>query len=229
MKLTRRQKNFLEKFISLYREAGEALHYSAVAKRMHLSNVTAYEMLRLLESKGLVKSEYRRFRSSGPGRSSVVFYPLERVTASVAALGEEERKWKETTSHILRTLAGKDESSHQKALEYLLEHLPSQSNPALIVMGTITALLLNLHQLREETRKAVIEELRKAGFPTESGVQVLVGVVIGLVAAGMLDRENAALLMSHLSNCRDALATLSPEKQSQVSAFVQEVLSVLKW
>ncbi len=230
MKLTRRQKNFLEKFETLYREVGEPLHYTTVARRMNLGNVSAYEMLRLLESKGLVKSRYRRSRGSGPGRSAVFFYPAETKPVPEPAPAEEDREWKETTAHILHTLAEeKEEISHQKVLEYLMEQLPFRSNPVLMVTGTITALLLNLHQLTDGTRKAVIDELRKAGFPSESGVQVLVGVIIGLVAAGLLDKDYASRLLLHLNSCRDALATLSPEKESQISAFVQEVLNVLKW
>ncbi len=114
-------------------------------------------------------------------------------------------------------------------MEYLIERLPFHTNPDLTVVETIIALLLNLQQLTEEKRRGVVEELRKVGFPTEAGLQVLVGAVVGLVGAGLLDKEYTARLLLHLSGCRDALATLSPEKQVQVSAFVQEVLNILKW
>ena len=200
------------------------MHYTTVARRMHLGNVTAYEMLRLLESKGLVKSEYRHSRTSSPGRSTVFFRPADRETSP---RGEDE--WKEATSHILRTLIEGGERSHRKVLEYLIERLPFHTNPDLTVVETIIALLLNLQQLTEEKRRGVVEELRKVGFPTEAGLQVLVGAVVGLVGAGLLDKEYTARLLLHLSGCRDALATLSPEKQVQVSAFVQEVLNILKW
>ena len=47
-KLTHRQQQFLGQFLDIYREMEHSVHYVVVAKRLGLSHVTAYEMLRLL-------------------------------------------------------------------------------------------------------------------------------------------------------------------------------------
>jgi len=69
MKLTGRQKVFLSKFLDLYGEAEGPLHYTTVAERLGVSKITAYDMLRILEEKGLVASEYvLPVKGHGPGR-----------------------------------------------------------------------------------------------------------------------------------------------------------------
>ena len=77
MKLTPRQRTFLEKLRDLYRERRGPVHYSAVAERLGVSKFSAYDMLRVLEKKGVAGSEYLlSTERSGPGRSQVVFFPM---------------------------------------------------------------------------------------------------------------------------------------------------------
>ena len=52
MGMTERQQGFLEQ----YREVKAPLHYSVVAEKLRISNISAYEMLRLLKQKGMVAS-----------------------------------------------------------------------------------------------------------------------------------------------------------------------------
>ena len=82
MELTRRQETFIYKLLDLYREIEDAVHYVLVAERLGVSKFTAYDMLRLLEKKGYVRSEYVLDpHRSGPGRSTVVFRPTEKAQA----------------------------------------------------------------------------------------------------------------------------------------------------
>ncbi|HEY72882.1 MAG TPA: Lrp/AsnC family transcriptional regulator, partial [Thermoflexia bacterium] len=57
MKLSPRQRDFLVRLLDLYREAEGPVHYVDVARALDVNPVTAYEMLRLLENKGLARSE----------------------------------------------------------------------------------------------------------------------------------------------------------------------------
>ena len=69
-KLTHRQQQFLSQFLDIYREMEHSVHYVAVAERLGIGKVTTYEMLRLLEEKGLVRAEYQTNPDQhGPGRS----------------------------------------------------------------------------------------------------------------------------------------------------------------
>ena len=49
IKLTRRQHQFLSQFLDFYHEVEQPIHYPDLADRLGIGNVTAYEMLRLLE------------------------------------------------------------------------------------------------------------------------------------------------------------------------------------
>ena len=70
MKLTGRQRAFLSAFLGLYRESQAPVHYTTLAQRVGVSKITAYDMLRVLEERDLVQSEYvLRGKGQGAGRS----------------------------------------------------------------------------------------------------------------------------------------------------------------
>ena len=76
MKVTRRQEEFITNLIDLSAEFEGPIHYSVLAQRLGVSPFTAYDMLRLLEEKGLVTSEYQLAAGkNGPGRAERLFYP----------------------------------------------------------------------------------------------------------------------------------------------------------
>ncbi|GAG02285.1 unnamed protein product, partial [marine sediment metagenome] len=78
MKITRRQEEFIKNLLELHREVKGPIHYSLLAERLGVSPFTAYDMLCLLEEKGMVRSEYQLANEkSGPGRAERVFYPVE--------------------------------------------------------------------------------------------------------------------------------------------------------
>ena len=60
MSLTSRQRASLAESLEVYhRHRREPIHYTALAVALGMANSTAYEMLKLLERKGYVSSEYR--------------------------------------------------------------------------------------------------------------------------------------------------------------------------
>ena len=73
MKLTRRQMDCLGEINDLQRQnQGDPVHYSDLAQRLDISKSTAYYMLRMLEEKGCVASQYQ-LPEVRIGRSSRVF------------------------------------------------------------------------------------------------------------------------------------------------------------
>lgn len=82
-KLTRRQAQFVAHLIDLNRDLDGPIHYSVLAEDLGVSPFTAYDMLRLLEEKGLVTSVYQMPEDkNGPGRSERVFYATEQGRAA---------------------------------------------------------------------------------------------------------------------------------------------------
>ena len=74
IKLTRRQQEFINNLIDLSGEESGPIHYSVLADRLGVSPFTAYDMLCLLEKKGMVTSEYQLAAGKdGPGRAERLF------------------------------------------------------------------------------------------------------------------------------------------------------------
>src|SRR5919204_6366231 len=93
MRLTRRQQDFLRKLLDLYHETQRPIHYSQVAEALGVNRFSAYDMLKLLEQKGYVRSEYVLGPAhSGPGRSSIAFLPTAKARAAVRLFGGRAAK-----------------------------------------------------------------------------------------------------------------------------------------
>ena len=100
MRLTRRQEEFIKNLIDLSQELDGPIHYSVLAERLGVSPFTAYDMLRLLEEKGMVSSEYHVAEGrSGPGRAERLFFPLNHRNRELAerlgAISPSDEEWKQ--------------------------------------------------------------------------------------------------------------------------------------
>ena len=83
MKITTRQKEFLEVLIDLYKQKASPIHYSEVARKMGVSKWTAYDMLQLLHKEGLLEVEYLipesdNYKWGKLGRSTITFFPTKK-------------------------------------------------------------------------------------------------------------------------------------------------------
>lgn len=226
MKLTGRQRQFLDNFLDLYRETQRPLHYSAVAERLGISPMTAYDMLRLLEERGLVVSDYV-LPEQGPGRSTIVFRPTEKAAAFMSQLAGaswDRKEWEEVKERILQALREGRGTDYQDLLEEILLRIPERKSPMLYVAEMITAVLLHLHQVKEEAKSSsLMESLRSLGLPGE-----LAGLTFGLSFVERANRRIASLLLSYSQKYQEYLARLSAESKQRLSDFAQEVMKIVE-
>ena len=231
MRLTGRQRDFLKKFLDLYREAEHPLHYTELADKVGVSKVTAYDMLRLLEERGLVTSEYVLPEGGGPGRSSIVFSPTEKAATVMAQLAGESwdtAEWDEVKARILAALRENKDTGYEDLLEEILLRIPERKSPMLYAAEMITAVLLSLHQLREEAKASgLLENLRALGWPRELGLSALAGLTLGLTLVEKANRRITTLLLSYAQKYQDHLARLSAENKKKLSDFAQEVMRIV--
>src|SRR5919204_432891 len=112
MRLTRRQQDFLRKLLDLYHETRQPIHYTRVAESLGVNRYSAYDMLKLLEQKGYVHSEYVLSQAhSGPGRSSIAFLPTPKARAAVrlfAGQSVQNAEWEAVRERILSRLRERD-------------------------------------------------------------------------------------------------------------------------
>ena len=230
MKLTGRQQAFLGDFLDLYREEKDSLHYTAVAERLGIGRITAYDMLRLLEEKGLVTSEYV-MPSSGPGRSTIVFRPTERGEALMRQLAGEtwdREEWETVKARILKALQAGPGEDYEPLLEEILTRLPEHKSPLVYTAEMVTAVILSLHQVREEAPTSRLwEQLRDLGLPEEVGLNALGGVAVGLSLVEQANRRLTVKLLSYTRQYQETLADLNAESRQRLSEFTAEVMRIV--
>ncbi len=231
MKLTPRQQTFLTKLLDLYRERQEPVHYSLVAERMGVNRFSAYDMLKLLERKGLAASDYvLSAENSGPGRSMIVFYPTDKaIRFLIHRTGEMwvSDEWQQIQERILHRLREARETNCKEMLNEVLTRIPECKIPLVYCAEMIAALLLNLNSVRE---KACELNLFKAPSVLDARGEVGLGTLAGLSLGTAFAHRADLSLMQKLFSCTEKyqayLHNLSEESKTILSDFFQEALAI---
>ena len=231
-RLTRRQQEFLRILIELHQQKGEAIHYSMVAEHLNVGRVTAYEMLRLLEKRGLALREFQRSEQErGPGRSPVSFRPTAQAETAVSyqsASGRISEEWLKVKAQIIEKLKRDDARSHEAFLKELLDRLPRRRSPDVYMAEMVTALVLVLHSLREfaEARR-LRTMLGRIGLPGELDLAAIPGLSAGLSLVERFNKQVTSALLNQASHYQTLLTELSAEKRRQLAEFTREVVKIL--
>jgi len=230
MKLTGRQETFLGEFLDLYSQAQEPLHYTHVAEVLGVGKVTAYDMLRLLEKRGLVRAEYvLRGQGQGGGRSTVVFVPTAQARDLFADLAGEdwaEVEWEAAKAQILDALRRR--TDYQDLLDEILARLPDRTTPLVYAAEMVTAVILNLLLVEKDApAAAMVERLKALGLPGEVGLNALSGLAMGLSFVEQANRRLTDKLVNEVRGYQRSLDHLHGEGRRHLSSFVQEVMKVI--
>jgi len=230
VKLTRRQKGLLGQAIDLYREVCRPFHYSEVARKLGLSSSTAYDMLRLLEQKGLVQSEYTLKEAAGPGRSSLRFSPTAKAMELFHRLAGdtvEQEEWEEVKARILAALRRGQAADHSSLLKDLLSRIPEARSPLAFCAEVITALLLSLREAKYKFGEHNPLAMLLTTPLSRLGMGMLAGMAIGLVFADRMCRQLFGNLSEYTVRYETSLQELPPEKLETLQEFTQEVMAAL--
>jgi hypothetical protein len=231
-RLTRRQQEFLRALIDLHNEKGEAIHYTLVAEHLGVGRVTSYEMLRLLEGRGLVVREFQRSDEvRGPGRSPVSFRPTSLALPTLADQGMSARiseEWTRVKAQIIDKLRKGKKRGHEEFLKELLDRLPQRRSPDVYLAETVTAVVLGLHSLREfaEARR-LRNMLGKIGLPGELDLNAIPGLSAGLSLVERLNKQLSTVLLNQASKYQSFLSELSAEKRRLLAEFTREVVKIV--
>ena len=231
-KLTRRQHQFLSQFLDMYQELDKPIHYVALAKRLDIGKVTAYEMLRLLEKRGLVKSEFHLPAGDrGPGRSTVIFRPTQKTIHLINQLSggtDDSEAWELTKMRILLQLHEGKVEGYETLLNDLLARISERRSPLIFMTEMITAAILTIAAIQKEAEdQGLINRLRRIGLPGEIGLSALAGISIAL---SMVENANLSLstfLLDHSDKFQEMLTQLSEEKKNRLSDFAREVTKIV--
>jgi DNA-binding PadR family transcriptional regulator len=199
---------------------------------LDVGNVTAYEMLRLLEDHGLVEAEYRRPDTHrGPGRSSVVFSPTSRGLRLAQAASPSDRalqEWETTKTRILKMLHEYRPQGYEPLFEEIVERLQDQPPRATYLAEMVTAIVLGLNTVRDDLEeRGVSGVLRSIGLPHEGGLRALAGLGAGLSLFSQLNERITDALLSQLDKYQQSLSEIGAEGRRRLAEFTQEVLEVV--
>ncbi len=232
MKLTGRQREFLGSFLDLYQEARHPVHYSEVARKLGVSNPSAYEMLRILESHGLVQSRYvLKGEGKDRGRSTVVFSPTplaEEVMAQLAGESWQKGEWEEVKERILQALREGGANEYESLLDELSLRLEERKTPMLYLADMTTLAILSLHLLKEEKAHRILGFLRSLGFSGSVALQVLGGLTMGLSLVERANFRFKTRLLTFARKYHESLAQLSDADKKKLSDFAREVIEIVE-
>ncbi len=232
MKLTPRQQAFLDKLFDLYCEFDGPVHYSVVAEHLGVNKFSAYDMLKLLEEKGLAASSYTLDDDhTGPGRSMVVFYPTHKAARFLTRLRQEVLsgdEWYQAKERLLRRLQETKETNYAEMVREILARLPNVQTPLVYCTEMIGVLLLNLadasRKVGELVPYRILTSLTAGG---EVGLGTLAGFSLGSVLSSQAqDPSVMDTVMSHTRKFQAYLSELSEESVNRLTSFVQDALKV---
>jgi hypothetical protein len=230
--LTHRQFQFLNQFLDIYQETEHSVHYVVVAEQLGIGKVTAYEMLRLLQERGLVQAEYLpNPEQHGPGRAAVLFYPTQEARRLIDNQSGEAatlEDWRVVKEQILAKLRECRAGGYEELLVNLLAHLPERRSPLIFVTELITAVMLTLASIQETPEvRSLMERLHCIGLPQEISLSVLTGITMLLSVWERTNQRFSTILLTQVSRYEDALAQLSEESRRQLGMFTREVVHIL--
>ncbi|NIM93279.1 MAG: hypothetical protein GTO18_06170 [Anaerolineales bacterium] len=232
MKITRRQETFIRKLMDLYHEVEGPIHYSAIADHLGVSRITAYDMLRLLEEKGLVTSQYQlEGDKSGPGRSKVVFIPTDQAHQMVVRYAgvTDGEDWEVVKDRILDQLrTGEDDD--QLGIEMLARIPDVDEDPLRYCLEIATIIILRLR--RHPKRHVFLEYLPLLMSSSENSDETTPGLAAGF-ALGLLideiekDPEWGCELIKHVRQYQRIVADMEADRRQRIADSLMEVFEML--
>ena len=232
MELTFRQKVFLSKVLDVYREMREPVHYSDVAKQLGLNNSTAYDMLRLLEQKGMLISLYDTPKEAPrPGRSNIFFIPTAETIELFSHLAgdiREQEEWNDVKARILTNLSQGKADNYRDILEELLARIPEPRSSLVRCAEVMTVLLLNLREAKQElTEQKGVENILKAPA-SKLRMSILAGLILGLSHADQSAQKLLGIYQGYAEKYEASLQELSRDSLLKLHRFTRDVWRILK-
>lgn len=225
MKLTRRQKEFVENLIEMTREIRGPIHYSMLAERLGVSPFTAYDMLRVLEEKGMVTSEYQLAEGkSGPGRAERLFCPVPPNASQrqqlVNAYGKMALDERNLQQFVLKKLQN-GESPNLEVAEELLARIPPDGPENIrycIEVMTVIAMRLK-KRAGQKLMFAYLPKILPLGGPvSQADLCMLGGFSFGLLVQDETnDREWSQILFEHVEQYHNLVLSMDQAECKQLA------------
>lgn len=236
MKLTRRQETFIRNLLDLYHQVQGPIHYSELAERLNVNRFTAYDMLRLLEEKGYVSSEYKLGDDkSGPGRSTVVFTPTARAHHIMAVLtGESDNlDWEAAKDRALSKLRNglfEDQELSHEVFAHIPPDVHDGDEAISYCFELMTIIALNLSK---SSRRQIISDYYPQILPVDcrnsaAGLCSLAGFALGVLASEEDDNDWYGELFPHVNRYQELVIGMDDKRCSYLAEGLRQVFEPIK-
>ena len=233
MKLTRRQEDVIRKMLDLFRELQGPIHYSTLAEYLGVSPFTAYDMLRLLEEKGLVTSEYQLAADkSGPGRAVRVFLPSQKTLEDADLIRDQigGMDWEAVKQNVLDKLR-KGEVYDRELADEVLARIPSAGRGQLrycVEVMTVIVLRIQSKAGRQALSGLLPQFLPENRAASRTDLSLLGGIALGILALeDEGDLEWKAQLLEHVQIYMDIVISLDVDKCRSLGDHLKNVFTLL--
>lgn len=230
MKITKRQETFILNLLDLYKEVQEPIHYTTLAERLGVSRFTAYDMLRVLEKKGFVKSEYKLSgEKSRSGRSERVFFPTSKADDLISLMvgGSADIEW-EHMRDLIKDKVEKGEFADWDIVMEIIARVPPKGEGHLhYCVEVMIIILLHLHQNErlDTLRKFMKNVMPETKIVNRSNLSLLGGFTLGILAQESdIEEEWLKELTIHLVKFQEIVIQLDLEERRRLVKDVREHL-----
>jgi len=216
--LTRRQREVLARLQELYREKGRPIHYADLAQRLGINRFSAYDMLKVLESKGVVGSQYMLSRVAGPGRPEVAFYPLAQAARRALARLSVGLDWEQVKRSILAHVR-EAQVEDTALLNDLLDDVSNSSSQLDYCGRALAALIVSLGKKAQDYGR----NLLVASTPPE-GLDLFASLVLGLTLTGRAGRQLRERLVEYSEQCQEYISQMDAPARDDLATFVRQLV-----
>lgn len=236
MKLTRRQEEFVVNLIDLNRELDGPIHYSTLAERLGVSPFTAYDMLCVLEEKGMVSSEYQLAADkSGPGRAERLFCPVLSTADHKQRRGKKDDLAEFDEAHLRQFLLNKmHQGDFQQAdvVQGLLASMPPDGPVGIrYCVAVMTVVAIRLHKKARQPK--LLAYLPQILITSEENKQAQL-MLLGGFAFGLLVQDETTndewsqMLLAHVQHYENLVMQMSSEEHEQLVEALLTVYAHIK-
>ena len=235
MELTRRQEEFVENLMELCKEWDGPIHYSLLGERLGVSPFTAYDMLCLLEEKGMVTSEYQRAEgASGPGRASRLFFPAKSLAERRDHVAEELRLANvdeaELSQFALEKIRHDDFPNKDVAIGLMARIPPEGPSNIRYCLEVMTVVAIRLKErIGQHTLLTYLPQVLSGGeADNQANLTLLGGLAFGLlVQEETTDHEWSQMLLEHAQHYQSLVIQMGPEECTQLAGALVSVFAPL--
>lgn len=230
MKLTNRQETFIRNLLEMYLESQEPIHYTVLAERLGVSRFTAYDMLRVLEEKGLACSEYKLSESGKSGRSERVFLPTEQAKQMVSVIaGEEgEYNWESVKARVVDLIGTGGSIEKELAPELLIRVPPEGEDRYQYCIEVVTILALQAQKYQDKFEVMLPYAADFFALNTISNrtfLSLFSGFVLGVLSQGeKFDEIWLEEMISHVTKYQEIILAMNDEEIQELADGIREHL-----